>query len=301
MTIIAATGASGFIGRHFQTHCAERGQDLRVLSRGDLERGGKHLYSGVDAVVHLAARAHVTRETAPDPLAEFRRTNVELTKRVFTDALAAGVRRFVFVSSIGVHGTHSGEVAYAASDVPAPVDLYAQTKYEAEQWLQTNCASQNMQLVIVRPTLVAGENAPGNLARLARLILRGVPIPLVAGKARRHLVGARSLAELLRLACVHVTAPGRVWLAADEPALTAADMAQAIAAGIGRPARLVRLPVVLLRPLASLLGRSRDFTRISSSLLIDAHETRELLGWRAPVAVREELAALGRAARFASF
>lgn len=297
MTVIAVTGASGFIGRHFQAHCSQQGQDLRTVSSSDLEQGGKNLYSGIDAVVHLAGRAHVTRETAPDPVAEFRCANVELTKRVFADALAAGVRRFVFMSSIGVHGTHSGDVAFTAADAPAPVDLYAQTKCEAEQWLQASCAGHGMQLVIVRPTLVAGEGAPGNLARLARLILDGVPIPVVAGGGRRHLVGVRSIAELLRLSCVHPAAAGRVWLAADEPALTTAEMAYAISAGIGRRPRLVRLPVGLLRPVASLLGRSRDFTRISSSLLVDAHEARELLGWRAPIAIHDELAAVGRAAQ----
>ena len=296
MTVIAVTGASGFIGRNFQAHCSERGQDLRVVSRDDLQKGGKHLYLGADAVVHLAGRAHVTAETAPDPLAAYRSTNVELTQRVFLDSLAAGVRRFVFVSSIGVHGTHSGDVAFTAADVPAPVDLYAQTKNEAEQWLQVSCAARDMQLVVVRPTLVAGAHAPGNLARLARFIRNGMPIPVVTNNARRHLVGVRSLAELLRVACILPAASGRILLAADEPALTTAEMAHAIAVGVGRHPRLVRLPVSLLRPIASLLGRARDFTRISSSLLIDAHETRELLDWRAPVTIHEELAALGRAA-----
>jgi nucleoside-diphosphate-sugar epimerase len=296
MTIIAVTGASGFIGRHFQAYCAALGQELRVFSRGDLERGGTHLYAGADAVVHLAGRAHVTRETVADPSVEFRRANVELTQRVFLDSLAAGVSRFVFVSSIGVHGTHSGDVAFTAADAPAPVDLYAKTKHEAEQWLQANSGARGTQLVVVRPTLVAGACAPGNLARLAGFIRRGIPIPVVTGDARRNLVGVRSLAELLRLACIHPAAAGRVLLAAEEPAMTAAEMAHAIAAGIGRRPRLVRLPRNLLRPIASLLGRARDFTRISSSLLIDAHETRELLGWRSPVAIREELAAVGRAA-----
>lgn len=295
MTTIAATGASGFIGRAFQAHCQDQGQALRVLSRDALATGGKLLYEGVGAVVHLAARAHVTHETALDPLAAYRQANVELTQRVFLDSAAAGVRRFVFVSSIGVHGTHSGDVAFTPADVPAPVDLYARTKLEAEQWLLSNCAAHGVELVIVRPTLVAGEHAPGNLARLAHLIRKGMPIPVVSGNSRRNLVGVRSLSGLLRLTCIHPAAAGRVLLAADDPALTTAEVASAIAMGIGRRPRFLRLPLGLLRPIATLLGRGRDVTRISSSLLIDARETRDLLGWRSPVAIHDELAAVGRA------
>lgn len=319
MTLIAVTGANGFVGREALRALLGAGHAVRACVRdpGRLaaagvvhDRAGVETVrvadcdwgagiAGAEVVLHIAGRAHVNPGSAAGR-ALMRAVNVDATESLALTAHALGVKRFVFVSSIGVHGSHTVATTFAATDTPAPVDFYAQTKWQAEQRLRAVCAGPGMELVVVRPTLVAGAGAPGNLERLARLIRRGLPVPVVSGDARRHLVGVRSLAQLLCLACTHPAAADQVLLAADDPPFSAAEMAAAIAKGMGKRARLVRLPMVLLGPIAALAGRGRDLTRIGSPLLVDAAPARAALGWRAAVTVQEELEALGRAACSAS-
>jgi nucleoside-diphosphate-sugar epimerase len=225
-----------------------------------------------------------------------RRTNVDGSVVLARAAIEAGVHRFVFVSSIGVNGNAASR-PFAVDSPPAPMDLYARTKLEAEQRLREICSVGRMELVIVRPTLVAGPDAPGNLHRLATFIRRGWPLPLVGGSPVRHLVGVRSLASLLTLACTHAGAGGQLFLAADDPALSMPDIAREIAIGMQRNARFVRVPSALIRGGAILLGRSRDLNRVRDSLLVDASKPRQMMGWRAPLSIQEELRALGLAAR----
>jgi nucleoside-diphosphate-sugar epimerase len=204
----------------------------------------------------------------------------------------------VFVSSIGVNGSHTTGRPFVEADPPAPEDFYSVTKWEAEQVLQ-DCAA-GFGLVVVRPTLVAGAGAPGNLEQLVRLIRGGLPVPVLGPDNRRNLIGVRSLAELLSLTCVHPAAVGRLFLAADDPPLSVAEMATEIASGLQRKVRLLRLPRAPVRAAATLFGRSRAFARVGESLLVDARAARSTLGWRCDYSVRAELRELGNCARLSS-
>ncbi len=249
-------------------------------------------------MLHLAGKAHSNPADAPGLEAEFRRVNVTATESVACAAAAAGVSRFVFVSSIGVNGAFTPEgKPFSSADAPAPSDFYALTKLEAEQRLARICDASSMQLVIVRPTLVAGAGAPGNLARLADLIRKGIPIPLAVPEGRRHLVGVKALGNLLALSCVHEAAAGRVLLAAEDPALSAAEMAIEIARGLQVKPRLWRVPSVVLKAAGKLTGRSRDVARLCESLLVDTTTTQRVLGWESPRTIQSELHELGAALR----
>jgi nucleoside-diphosphate-sugar epimerase len=309
---VAVTGASGFIGRHVVAALAQAGCEVRACVRGASSIAGAasqvqvrdladadaaaRCTAGVDVVLHLAGSAHHNPAGDAAREAEMRRVNVDGSVALARAAIEAGVRRFVFVSSIGVNGNATAR-PFAVDSLPAPVDFYAHTKLEAEKRLDEICRGGGMELVIVRPTLVAGPDAPGNLQRLATFIRRGWPLPLLGNSPVRHLVGVRSLSSLLVLACTHANAGGRLFLAADDPALSMPDMAREIATGMQKDVRFLRVPTGLLVGVARLLGRGRDLGRVRDPLLVDASAARELLGWRAPVTVQEELRALGLSAR----
>ncbi len=248
-------------------------------------------------MLHLAGSAHGSPGSDPAKRSEVRRVNVSGTDRLARAAIAAGVTRFVFVSSIGVNGSHTTGEAFVETDAPAPGDFYSTTKLEAEQVLHRCCEASSLELVVVRPTLVAGPDAPGNLSRLGHLIRRGLPIPYIAGGSCRNLIGVQSLAELLILACLHPAAAGRTFLAAEDPPLSVPQIATEIGAGLQLKARLLKLPRGVLKRLAALAGRSRDFARIGESLLVDATAARQSLGWLSRCPVESELRQVGAAMR----
>lgn len=314
MANIVITGATGFVGRSATPAVAAAGHGVLACVRQPVDLGipgvkclvvpdiaSEALWSakltGASCVLHLAGSAHSNPRGDPVRQAEIRRVNVTGTERLARAAMAAGVSRFVFVSSIGVNGSHTRGKPFAEDDEPAPGDFYSATKWEAEQTLHHCCAGSSVELVVVRPTLVAGAGAPGNLDRLVRLIQRGLPIPYVDGETCRNLVGVRSLADLLVLACVHPAAAGRTFLAAEDPPLSVADIAIEIASGLNRRARLLKLPRRPLKSLAALAGRSRDFARIGESLRVDAAAARRSLGWSPHLPIQSELRQVGAAMR----
>jgi nucleoside-diphosphate-sugar epimerase len=314
--MIVLTGSSGFIGRHAKAAIAAAGHHVRVCVRHaesaapemdhvvvpdiGTESEWSAKIAGARCVLHVAGSAH--SDAAGDPQKEFevRRTNVNGTDRLARAAVEGGVSRFVFVSSIGVNGSHTPNTPFNELDAPAPADFYSSTKFEAEQVLRRVCEGSSMQLVIIRPTLVAGPSAPGNLQRLVRVIRSGFPVPIIGSGSRRSLIGVRSLADLLVLACVHPAAAGRVFLAADDPPLSLSDIAIEIGKGMQRQARLLPLPRAPLKGLAFMLGRRRDFARLGHSLVVDSSAAREILGWKTIYPICDELRDMGAAARLAS-
>ncbi len=315
--MIAVTGANGFIGRYAATALSASGERVRAIARRaavdakptateqvivpdsapalDWARALR----GAKCVLHLAGKAHLDTRGDAQLENEFRRVNVGLTRVLAEAAISAGVSRFVLVSSIGVNGSQTYGRPFTEGDPPAPSDFYARTKLEAEQCVLRLCKDSTMEPVVVRPTLVAGPGAPGNLERLAMLLRKGVPLPLAGIRNQRSLVGVRSLAELLALCCVHPAAAGRLFLAADVPPLSTTEIAVAIAEGLGvRPPTLI-LPEPLLK-CAGVLGRSRRaMTRLFGSLVVDATAARTTLGWRSEISIHAELRELGQAARTA--
>jgi len=246
---------------------------------------------GIDVVVHLAARVHVMRDQA-DAAEEFKRTNTEGTLRLARAAADAGARRFVFVSTIKVNGEATTGRPFCADDNPRPSDDYGRSKLEAEIGLH---GIPGIESVIIRPPLVHGPGAKGNLARFCRLAHSGLPVPFGAIDNRRDLVGVANLANLIERCVWHLGAPGEVFLAADGEPLSTPQLYRTIAEALGRPARIIAVPIGLMRSVARPLGFGGELDRLTQSLELDVSKTRERLDWRPPYKARDGITAMARA------
>ena len=246
---------------------------------------------GVTSVVHCAARAHVLREALAAPLAEYRRMNVQATLALARNAAEAGVKRFVFISSIGVNGKHTtARQPFNESDQPAPHDAYALSKHEAELGLATLAKDSGMEVVILRPPLVYGAGAPGNFGRLLHWVRKGVPLPLGAVRNnRRSLVGLDNLVDLIVTCIDHPAAANQVFLAGDGEDLSTAELLERVGRAMGRRALLLPVPICLLQTGATMLGKGEMAQRLLGSLQVDITKAREVLGWTPPVSVDEGL------------
>lgn len=301
------TGANGFVGRAvcstlgargFRTRAAVRrggisipGTDDLLIAPGMLEgQLPEGALAGVDCIVHAAARVHVMNDTAADPLAEFRRVNVDGTVQLARHAAAAGVRRFVFLSSIKVNGQGNAPgQPYRADDVPGPADPYGVSKLEAEWGLLEVAAETGMEVVIIRPVLVYGRGVKGNFAAMLRWLSRGVPLPFGAVHNRRSLVALDNLVDLLVTCIAHPAAANEVFLVGDGEDLSTTELLRRSARAMGRSAVLLPIPVPMMESAASLLGKRAVAQRLFGSLQVDISKTRDLLGWRPPVSVDEAL------------
>lgn len=309
---VLLTGASGFVGKAVLDELLARGHsvvaavrsvptdlDSRVaVSRFDALDGSTDWASalaGVVTVVHSAARVHVMNDTETDPLAAFRKVNVEGTLNLAQQAWKAGARRFVFISSIKVNGegTPKGQ-PYTADDVPAPADPYGVSKLEAEEGLRALARETGLEVVIVRPVLVYGPGVKANFLAMMRWLDKGVPLPFGAIDNRRSLVALGNLADLVVTCVEHPAAANQTFLVSDGEDLSTTGLLRRMAAALGKPARLLPVPSVLLEVGASLLGKRSLSQRLCGSLQVDIGKTRSLLGWKPPISVDD---ALGLAAR----
>lgn len=304
---ILVTGASGFVGGGVVPRLLRDGMEVRAMVRS-AERAPSGTVpvvadltgpppspddlAGVDAIVHLAARVHVMRETAADPLTEFRALNRDATHALATRAQAQGVRRFVFLSSIKVNGEGTGAHPFRADDPPAPVDPYGVSKWEAEQDLRELAARTGLEVAIIRAPLVHGPGVGGNLRRLLRWVANGIPLPLGAVHNRRRLVGRENLADLIAKALQHPAAPGGTFLAGDAESVSTPDLIRLIGEALGRAPRLVPFPPALLSLGGKLLGSGAEVSRLIGSLEIDIEPTMVRLDWRPPVALADGIRAM---------
>lgn len=298
---VLVTGATGFIGSSLCAVLQQRGDQVvravrNVFQPNDIAVESIDAltvwdFSRCDIVVHLAARVHVMDETIHDPLAAFREVNVDGTLNLARQAALAGVKRFVFLSSIKVNGeaTQSGS-SYSAHDVPAPEDAYGISKAEAEAGLRLLSLETGMEVVIIRPPLVYGPGVKGNFSSLLRWVDRGLPLPLgLARTNRRSLVGLDNLVDLI-LTCVdHPKAANQTLLVSDGEDLSTADLLLRIGKALNRPARLIPVPVSILIIASRLLGKSSIAQRLLGSLQVDISKTCTLLNWKPPVSVDEGL------------
>jgi nucleoside-diphosphate-sugar epimerase len=303
---ILVTGGTGFVGRVAVPALQAAGHAVRLALRtsgaaipvgsvvvGDLgpATDWERALEGIDAVVHLAARVHVMRDHAGSA-EEFKRTNADGTLRLARAAADAGARRFVFVSTIKVNGESTTTQPFRADDEPHPCDDYGRSKLAAELGLRE---IPGIEPVIIRPPLVHGPGAKGNLARFCRLARAGLPVPFGAIDNRRDLVGVVNLANLIERCVWHPAAKGEVFLAADGEPLSTPELFRTIAEALGRPARMIRVPVALMRVVARPLGFGAEFDRLTQSLEIDATKTRQQLDWRPPVTAGDGITAMVRA------
>ena len=246
--------------------------------------------SGVEAVVHTAARVHVMNDLSRDPLLDYRRTNVEGTLSLARQAVEAGVRRFIFISSIKVNGEHTlAGRPFAADDVPQPTDPYGLSKHEAESGLRRLSQESGLELVIIRPVLVYGPGVKANFLSMLCWIHRGVPLPLGAIHNKRSLLALGNLADLIITCLRHPSAANQTFLVSDGEDLSTTTLLRRVARSLDRPARLIPVPARVLGGVARFLGKADLAQRLCGSLQVDITKTRELLGWAPPVTVDEGL------------
>ncbi|MFX1712296.1 UDP-glucose 4-epimerase family protein [Stutzerimonas stutzeri] len=299
------TGANGFVGSAVVRGLRQR-DDVNILGLcrtipanaetvlaavGDLaEADLSSVLQGTNVLIHAAARAHIMKDEVPDPLAEYRRVNVEGTLNLARQAVAAGVKRFIFISSIKVNGeaTANGK-PFCADDQPAPEDAYGLSKLEAEEGLMKLAAETGMELVIIRPPLVYGQGVKGNFASMIKLVEKGLPLPLGAIHNKRSLVGIDNLVDLIIRCIDHPAAANQVFLAGDGEDLSTTELLRGVGKAMGYPARLIPVPAGLLQFGATLLGKKAMAQRLLGSLQVDIGKTCELLDWKPPYTVEEGL------------
>jgi len=303
---ILITGATGFVGKAACEHAVHHGLSVKgaLRIRGQVPSCIEPLVVGeingmtdwgsalrdVNVIVHLAARVHVMHDTATDPLTAFRSVNVDGTLNLARQAAAAGVKRFVFVSSVKVNGesTPPGR-AFTEADAPNPQDAYGQSKHEAEISLRHLSAATGMEVVIIRPPLVYGPGAKANFAALIHAVQRGWPLPLGTVNNQRSLVAMDNLVDFIFTCITHPQAANQTFLVSDGQDLSTNELVRGMARASGVPARLMPVPVWALQAGASLLGKGDVVQRLCGNLQVDISKACNLLGWMPPVSVEEGL------------
>jgi len=303
MMRVLVTGADGFVGKRLCNYLEDKELDVaRAVRQADCtlrntytvgsigpDTNWEIAVKGVDVVVHLAARVHVMEDNTNEPLAEYRCVNVDGTGKLALAAVGAGVRRFIYVSSIKVNGEATFGRAFTASDTPHPVDDYARSKLEAEECLRRIAADTGLEVVIVRPPLVYGPDVKANFLRLLIWVDRGVPFPFLRVANSRSLVALDNLVDLLTLCVTHPQAAGKVLLVSDDEDVSTPELIRRIAGHMGKRVRVVAFPVNLLQGVARLFGKHAVVERLTGSLQLDISDTREALNWRPPVMLDEAL------------
>lgn len=307
MTVLV-TGANGFVGSAVCLRLVHEGFYVRPVVRtvqpavpsanllppvvADLERNTdwSAALNGVTEVLHSAARVHVMDDLSADPLEAYRQVNVAGTLNLASQAAQAGVRRFVFVSSIKVNGeaTQPGQ-PFTADDVPSPLDPYGVSKLEAEQGLRDIEAQTGMGVVIVRPPLVYGPGVKANFASMMRWVARGIPLPLGAIHNARSMVALDNLVDLLVTCLKHPAAAGQTFLVSDGKDVSTTELLRRTAEAMGKKTLLLPVPASVLELGASLLGKRAVAQRLCGSLQVDIEKTRRLLGWTPPLTLDQGL------------
>ncbi|UCV06649.1 NAD-dependent epimerase/dehydratase family protein [Dechloromonas denitrificans] len=300
---ILVTGASGFIGRALCPYLSSLGHEVVPTVRATCGLPGERLVTdeasfrialqGCDSVVHLAGRAHVVHDQERTPLEAFRAANINTTLELANRAIGAGVRRFVYMSTIKVNGEETlPGCSFRPDDPPAPKDPYAISKWEAEQGLRAIAEKAGLEVVIVRPPLVYGPGAKGNFASLIEWVKRGWALPLGAVHNRRSMIALENLVSFTAL-CADVdaspNAKGQVFVVSDGEDVSTTELLRKVAKAYGGNSRLLPVPVGLIRFAAQLIGKSSLADRLLGSLTIDDSKAREMLGWRPQVSMDEQL------------
>lgn len=303
------TGASGFVGRAILDHLLATGTPVTAALRKNARafhvnvpifrfesfgvgQNWQSALSGCDVVVHSAARVHVMNDAEADPLMAFRKVNVEGTLELARQAAKAGVRRFIFISSVKVNGEGATKGRpYKADDLPAPSDPYGVSKMEAEQGLRALAGSTSMEVVIIRPVLIYGPGVKANFLSMMRWLDWGVPLPFGAIDNRRSLVALDNLVDLVVICMDHPSAGNQTFLVSDGEDLSTTELLQRMARALRKPARLFPVPSWALQSVAIILGRKSLARRLFGSLQVDIEKTRSVLGWVPKVSVDDALSA----------
>jgi nucleoside-diphosphate-sugar epimerase len=305
---VLVTGANGFVGRALclsllaglhhmrlavrKSECVIGSSLLEYVAVGEIDANTDWTaaLSNIDAVVHLAARVHIMHENSDDALAAYRRVNTDATLRLAQAAADAGVKRFVYLSTIKVNGETTTDKPFSVTDLANPLDPYAVSKYEAEQGLREIERNTKLQVVVIRPPLVYGPGVRGNFLRLLKLVKARLPLPLKGVENKRSLVYLRNLTSAIRVCVEHANAAGKTFIVSDDQLIGTVDLIELMAMAMDKPDYLIPFPQSMLRGLAKIIGKSDEISRLADALVVDNSAIKKELNWAPPYSLSQGLA-----------
>ena len=303
---VLITGATGFVGEALvqnlnilhETIILVRTQNS-VLTSTIQQLVAKNIFevelpSDIDVIIHLAGRAHILNEQTTESLSEFRKVNVEGTLQLARQALEKKVKRFIFMSSIGVNGSVTSQQPFTEYTPPQPHADYAVSKLEAEEALKKLFADSDTELVIIRPPLVYAAHAPGNFARLLKLVATNLPLPFAGTNNKRSFVALENLVDFIQTCIEHPNAANQTFLVADQTPISTRELVQYLKQGMGKPVRFIYIPQSLMKLGAACIGKSKLYEQLFESLEVDTTNAQKLLGWTAPLSTQQAMLQAGQ-------
>ncbi|WP_168379944.1 NAD-dependent epimerase/dehydratase family protein [Acinetobacter indicus] len=303
---ILITGATGFVGTALTEQVSSVYDTIAlvrtlnsVLSANITQLVVANIFEAdlpdnLDVIIHLAGRAHILNEQTTDPLSEFRKVNVEGTLQLARQALDKKVKRFIFMSSIGVNGSVTSQQPFTEDGTPQPHADYAVSKLEAEEELKKLFAGSDTELVIIRPPLVYAAHAPGNFARLLKLVASNLPLPFAGTKNKRSFVALENLVDFIQTCIEHPNAANQTFLVADQSHISTRELVQYLKQGMGKTPYFVYIPQSLMKLGAACVGKSKLYEQLFESLEVDASKAQKLLGWTAPLSTQQAMRQAGQ-------
>ena len=303
---VLITGATGFVGTALTEQVSSLYDTIVLIRTQNNALSSKiqqlvtaniseaDLPDNLDVIIHLAGRAHILNEQIIDPLSEFRKVNVEGTLQLARQALDKKVKRFIFMSSIGVNGSVTSEKAFTEDALPQPHADYAVSKLDAEHELKKLFAGSDTELVIIRPPLVYAAHAPGNFARLLKLVASNLPLPFAGTNNKRSFVALENLVDFIQTCIEHPNAANQTFLVADQTSISTRELVQYLKQGMGKPARFIYIPQSLMKLGAACIGKSKLYEQLFESLEVDTTKAQKLLGWTAPLSTQQAMLQAGQ-------
>jgi UDP-N-acetyl-alpha-D-quinovosamine dehydrogenase len=304
---ILITGASGFLGSALTQDLLLKKQFIRVVTRNsnivwepdvdvvkisgiESNTDWKEPLQDITTVIHCAARVHVMKDKSTSPIDEFRKVNVLGTTNLIKQAINSGVKRFIFISSIGVNGSETFEHPFYADDIPSPATPYAISKMEAEQSLIKLAQSSKLEFVIIRPPLIYGKGAPGNFSTLMRTVNLRIPLPLGRLKNLRSFIAIDNLVDIVTKCIEHPNAANQVFLVSDGQDISTSDFIHKIAAAQKKTIVLIpATPILWIEKLINMVNKQNKIRKLTGNLQINIDKTRELLTWEPIITIEDAM------------
>lgn len=295
---VLLTGATGFIGKYLQRRSSFRYvvrrnaehslEDVFEIPQLDKSTEWTEAFDGINCVIHLAGLAHSNLYTDKN----YQDVNVDGTLKLASEAAKAGVKRFIFVSSIGVNGSFTTNLPFSVNSIPSPHNSYSKSKHDAEEGLKTIAKHTGMEFVIIRPTLVYGPYAPGNFGALIKLVKKSPILPFGLINNKRSFIAVQNLTDLLITCIKHPNAAGKVFIASDGPTVSTKDFSNAIAKGLGKKKLQLPIPLTAMRLLGKAFGKSSAVEQLLGNLEVDSSYVTQELGWKPPYTMEESMKCL---------